>query len=96
MLPEGMAAKRDGGTITVRVVPRSQRRGVEVRDGRILVRVRAAPVEGRATEEARRALAKALGVRSSAVRLRSGATTRDKSFEIDGVTIEEALGRLRG
>jgi len=90
MLPNDM------GTISVRVTPRSPRRAVEVRDGRILVRVQAPPAEGRATEEARVALARALGVPRSAVRLRSGATARDKAFDVDGVTPEAALERLRG
>jgi uncharacterized protein YggU (UPF0235/DUF167 family) len=53
-------------------------------------------VDGRATEEARRALAEALGVAPSRVRLRSGAAARDKVFEVDGTTAEEALGRLGG
>ncbi len=90
MLPNDM------GTISVRVTPRSPRRAVEVRDGRILVRVQAPPAEGRATEEARVALALALGVPRSAVRLRSGATARDKAFEVDGVSPGAALERLGG
>ena len=84
------------GSITVRVTPRSPRRGVEVRDGRILVRVHAAPVGGRATEEARAAIAEALSVPRSHVRLRSGAASRDKTFEVDGVTTEAATERLGG
>ncbi len=88
MLPDEMA------TITVRVVPRSARPGVEVRESRVVVRVQAPPVEGRATEEARRALAAALGVPRGAVRLRSGATARDKAFDVDGVSVEQALRRL--
>ncbi len=88
MLPDAM------GTITVRVVPRSAKPGVEVRQGRVVVRVLAPPVEGRATEEARTALAAALGVPRGAVRLRSGATARDKAFEVDAVTPEEAIRRL--
>jgi uncharacterized protein YggU (UPF0235/DUF167 family) len=87
---------RDEDTFTVRVIPRSTRRAVEVRDGRVIVRARAAPVDGRATEEARVALAEALGVLRSAVRLRSGATSRDKAFQVEGLTAEAALERLGG
>lgn len=82
------------GAITVRVTPRSSRPGVEVRDGRVLVRVQAPPVDGRATGEARRRLAGALGVPVSAVMLRSGAASRDKVFSVEGMDAEEALARL--
>ncbi|HEX5741941.1 MAG TPA: DUF167 domain-containing protein [Pilimelia sp.] len=47
------------------------------------VAVHARPVDGRATEEARRALAAALGVSPGTVRLRAGATSRDKLFAVD-------------
>ncbi len=63
--------------------------------GQVRIRVRAAPEGGRATEEARRALAEALAVPSSAVRLRSGATSRTKVFEVEGLTPEEARRRLQ-
>jgi uncharacterized protein YggU (UPF0235/DUF167 family) len=86
----------DRCTITVRVIPRSPRPAVEVREGRVVVRVRAAPVEGKATEEARRALAGALQVRRASVTLRSGATSRDKAFDVHGLSTEEALARLGG
>lgn len=88
MLPEPMA------TISVRVTPRSSRPGVEVRAGRVVVRVAAPPVDGRATEEARRLLAAALDVPRSSVRLRSGVVSRDKVFEVDGVSDAEAGRRL--
>jgi uncharacterized protein len=82
------------GTIAVRVTPRSPRPGIEVRGDVVVIRVPAPPVDGRATEAARRALAGALGVAASSVRLRAGATSRDKAFEVDGVTAAEALARL--
>jgi uncharacterized protein YggU (UPF0235/DUF167 family) len=49
-----------------------------------VVRVSARAVDGKATEAALVAVAKAFGVRRSAVRLISGATSRDKVVEIDG------------
>jgi len=81
-------------SVVVRVVPRSAEPGA-VRDRRGLVlRVRAAPERGRATEEARRLLAAALGVPASAVRLRSGATARTKRFDVEGLSAEELDRRL--
>lgn len=84
------------GTVTVRVMPRSGRTGVEGDPGEIRVRVRAAPEGGRATEEARRALAAALGIAPSHVRLLRGATSRIKVFEIDGFTADDLQVRLGG
>jgi uncharacterized protein len=48
----------------------------------LVVAVTAPAVDGRATEAVRRALADALGLRASAVSLRTGATSRDKLFEV--------------
>ena len=62
-------------------------------DGAIRIRVGAAPEDGRATEAARRALAKALGLRRTAVALEAGATSRTKRFRVDG--LEEATARQR-
>jgi len=83
------------GVVTVRVTPRSRRTGVEVSDTGVVVRVRAAPEGGRATEEARKALAGALGLPASAVTLLGGATSRTKRFEVSGLTTREVEVRLR-
>jgi len=58
------------------------------------VRVAAPPVDGRATEEARRALADHFGVHRSAVALRSGARARVKVFEIGGLTDAQIEARM--
>jgi uncharacterized protein len=72
-------------TYSVRVVPRSGRTAVEAgEDGALTIRVRAAPEGGHATEEARRALAAHLGVPRTSVRLRTGARSRVKVFEVRG------------
>jgi uncharacterized protein YggU (UPF0235/DUF167 family) len=68
---------------------------MEERDGTLIVSVAAPPVEGRATEEARRALADALGVPPSAVELRLGVRTAAKVFEARGLGVEKAMARLR-
>lgn len=83
------------GSVTVRVVPRSGRSAVEMGPAGVLVRVRAAPEGGRATEEARRALAGALGVPPSSVRLRTGARSRTKVFEVDEMSSADLAMRLR-
>ncbi len=83
------------GLVTVRVRPRSSRTLVELDERGILVRVRPAPEGGRATDEARLALAAALGVPGSGVRLRHGARSRVKVFEVAGLDQREAEMRLR-
>ncbi len=83
------------GLVTVRVVPKAGRTSVGVDERGIIVRVRPAPEGGRATEEARRALAEALGVPGSAVELRRGTRSRTKVFEVAGFGQEQAEMRLR-
>ncbi|MFC4108089.1 DUF167 domain-containing protein [Micromonospora zhanjiangensis] len=63
----------------------------------LLIAVNAPPVDGRATEAARRALAAALGVRPATVTLRLGAASRDKVFRLDDPPADLAgrLDRLR-
>ena len=82
-------------TITVRVAPRSGRTAVESAPNGVVVRVRAAPEGGRAAEEAARALAAALGIPPSRVRMRSGARSRTKTFDVDGLSTQDLQQRLR-
>lgn len=51
-------------------------------DGALVVKVSERPVDGRATEAALQALAKALDTARRDVRLVSGATSRTKSIEV--------------
>ncbi|AEB46424.1 MULTISPECIES: DUF167 domain-containing protein [Micromonospora] len=74
-------------TVAVRVKPGASRARVGGRyDGphgpALVIAVNAPAVDGRATEAARRALAEALGVRPATVSLRTGASSRDKLFQI--------------
>ncbi len=58
---------------------------MEVRsDGTLVIRVRAAPEEGKANREAMGALAAHLGIPPSSVQLLRGATSRSKVFEVPG------------
>ncbi len=82
-------------SITVRVVPRAGRTAVERDAGALVVRVRSAPEGGRATEEAARALALALRVARTSVRLRKGIKSRVKVFEVQGLSEGELARRLR-
>ena len=84
------------GMVTVRVVPRAGRTGVEPGPEGPVVRVRAAPHDGRATAEAARAVARAVGVPATAVRLVRGGRSRVKTFDVEEVPSEELLNRIQG
>ena len=84
----------DGVLVTVRVRPRSAV-GWEVVEGELLIKVRGAPVDGAATEEARRALAKIFRVAPSDVSLHRGARSRVKVFAVSGITADQARSALR-
>ena len=70
---------------SIRVRPGAGRTAVGgAHDGALVVRVGAPAVDGRATEAALAAVAEALGLRRSAVRLITGATSRTKVIEAEG------------
>jgi len=70
-------------------------------DGAIVVRVAEPADQGRATEAALKAMAKALGLSRRSVTLVRGGTNRRKLIDIEvgvseGHAVEEALAGLRG
>lgn len=78
--------------IRVRLQPRAGRAGIEgERDGALLVRVTAPPVDGRANAALCKLLAKRLGVAPSHVAVVRGASSRDKVVRVEG--LDEAAVR---
>jgi uncharacterized protein (TIGR00251 family) len=81
--------------IDVRVFPRAARDEIAGRrDGRLLVRVTAPPLEGRANKALRKLLAKRLSVAAGRIRVVSGERSRDKRVEVDldQESVDERLG----
>lgn len=77
------------------VLPRSGRTEIVGLHGDALkVRVTAAPVDGRATEAARLALADALGVSAATVTVVAGERSRLKRLHVAGLDAGEAERRL--
>jgi uncharacterized protein len=74
--------------------PGSRRPGISLADGGVEVRVAAPAREGLANDAVRAALAAVLGRPRSAVTLVRGATSRRKTFEIVGLTFEQAIERI--
>jgi uncharacterized protein YggU (UPF0235/DUF167 family) len=74
--------------LTVRATPKAGRNEIAGRraDGALLVRVTAAPEDGRANAAVCALVAKALGVPKSAVRVVRGETSRDKILEVEGAS----------
>jgi hypothetical protein len=86
-----------GVRLELRVIPRASRAGVGgVRDGRLVVRVTAAPVDGAATAAVVDALSGAFAVARRAVRVVGGGTSRTKVVDIDGITAADVIARCRG
>ena len=85
----------DGLTLRVRVQPRASRDALGgERDGALVVRLTAPPVEGAANEALARFLGKTLGVAPSAVRVLRGASGRDKVVSVAGLDAAKARERL--
>jgi uncharacterized protein len=88
-----------GGRLLVeaKVVPGASRSMVAgIRDGALLVRVAAAPEKGKANEELRDCLARALGIPKSAIELVSGATSRRKRLSVPAECEEGLLALAAG
>ncbi|MGQ0715423.1 MAG: DUF167 domain-containing protein [Gemmatimonadaceae bacterium] len=76
----------------VRVQPRASRSEiVGEQEGALHVRLAASPVDGAANEALVELLADRLDVAKRDIRIVSGATSRRKVVEIDGVTAERVL-----
>ena len=84
-----------GITLRVRVRPRASRDALSgEREGALVVRLAAPPVEGAANEALSRFLGKTLGVAPSAVRVVSGTSGRNKVVSVAGVDAAAARERL--
>ncbi len=86
---------KEGIILPVRAQPGAKRSGVVGLHGSSLkVAVNAPPVDGKANEALRQALAEALDLRPSQVELVGAAASRDKKFLIRGANREELEGKL--
>jgi uncharacterized protein (TIGR00251 family) len=82
------------GRLEVRVQPRAPRDEIAgERDGRLVVRVTAPPVDGRANDAVRKLLAKRLGVARGRVTVVRGEAGRDKLVEVEGLDDADVLRR---
>jgi hypothetical protein len=84
-----------GATLRVRVSPRAPRDEMAgERNGALVVRLTAPPVEGQANAALVRFLARHLGIAPSAVSVTQGAKTRDKVLLVAGARADDLLASL--
>jgi uncharacterized protein (TIGR00251 family) len=88
-------ATTHGVRVELRVIPRSPRTTVDgVRDGRVVLRVTAPPVDQAANDAVVAALADVLDTPRRAIRIVSGQTSRNKAVEIEGGVLRDVSVRL--
>ena len=81
--------------LDVRVIPRAGRSGFAgLRDGALLVRLAAAPVDGAANDELVALIAKTLRIPKRDITIVSGERSRSKRIRIAGIDRDQALARL--
>ncbi len=86
----------DGGAVVrVRVIPRSARSRLDgTRDGALLVRLAAPPVDGAANAALIELLARALDVSKRSLAVVGGERSRLKRVRVDGLDAEQVARRL--
>jgi uncharacterized protein (TIGR00251 family) len=83
--------------LRVRVIPRAHRDELAgERDGALLVRITAPPVDGKANAAVCAFVARAAGLPKSRVAVVRGTSSRDKTLELAGVEDEAAVRRALG
>ena len=81
--------------LDVRVIPRAGRSGFAgLRDGVLIVRLAAAPVDGAANDELIALIAKTLRIPKRDITIVSGERSRSKRIRIAGIDREQALSKL--
>jgi hypothetical protein len=84
-----------GVEIDVRVIPRAGRSGLGgERDGRLLVRLSAAPVEGAANDALIELFATLFHLPKRSIRIVAGEKSRTKRIALDGITAAQAEARI--
>lgn len=85
-----MMAGMHSGEVPVKLIPRARANEISgERNGVLLVRVTAPPVDGRANEALCRLIAKRAGVGVRSVSVVRGMTSREKVVRVEGVSSEE-------
>jgi len=91
-----LSQTNDGVIIAVRVVPRAGRSGIAgTREGALLVRLNAAPVDGAANAELIEVIADAIDVPRRSISITAGEKSRRKTVHVSGLSLDEVRFRLQ-
>jgi uncharacterized protein (TIGR00251 family) len=91
----GTLAHVPAALLSIRVIPRARRTEIAGRRGdAIMVRVAAPPVDGAANDALIACLAARLALPQRQIAIVRGATARDKTVAIEGVSLGDVLRRL--
>ena len=85
----------DGVVLSVRAKPRSSRAGIDGFMGdALVVRIRCAPVDGKANKELVETLADEFGLSKSRVEFKSGETSKSKRILLKGIDVSAVMEKL--
>jgi hypothetical protein len=91
-----MTETSEGVVLSVRAQPRSSRAGIDGLLGdAVKVRVRCAPVDGKANKELVETLADEFGIAKSSVVFKGGETSKSKRILLRGVTADAVARKLQ-
>ncbi len=94
-MPNFYTVTTEGVILNVKAQPRSSRAGLDGQIGdAIKVKIRCAPVEGKANKELIETLADAFNLPKSRVIFKSGGTSKTKRILLQGLTVEQLKGTL--
>ena len=92
-----LTARGSATRIDLRVTPRASKNMIDgVREGRLVVKVTAPPVDAAANEAVVALLAKSLDLPKRQIAIVLGATGRSKTVEVSGLTEADLIARLSG
>ena len=95
--PGYMTETPEGVVLSVRAQPRSSKAGIDGLIGdAVKVRVRCAPVDGKANKELVETLADEFGIAKSSVVFKGGETSKNKRLLLRGVTAAAVVQKIRG
>ena len=90
-----LAGSADHILLKVLLHPRSSRNSLSgVHDGRLKIHLTSPPVENAANQALIAFISKLLKVKKSALKIKSGSTSRRKTIVVEGVSMEEAAKAL--
>ena len=91
-----MTETPEGVVLSVRAQPRSSKAGIDgIMGDDIKVRVRCAPVDGKANKELLETLADEFGIAKSSVAFKSGETSKRKRILLRGVSVEAVRQKIQ-